>query len=67
MLYEELAGRISVTTDVGVLEVGHRKDVDSKAMRKVEEGQDVAMVIENSAVSSGTTVYKHGRLLIKLH
>ena len=41
--------------------------IDSRAMRKVEDGQDVAVVIENSSISSGTQLYAAGRMLIKLH
>jgi len=41
--------------------------VESKAMRKVESGQDIAVVIENSSISSGTQNYVAGRMLVKLH
>ena len=41
--------------------------VDSRAMRKVEEGQDVVFVLENSGVSDGTFNQLSGRMLIKLH
>ena len=40
---------------------------ESKAMRKVEDGQDVVVVVQNSAVSNGTTFVVSGRMLIKLH
>ena len=60
-------GRISVTTDVGVLEAGMQEQIDSKAMRKVEDGEDMVITLENSSLSSGSTVFKVGRILIKLH
>jgi len=41
--------------------------IESKAMRKVEGGQDVIVVIENSSLSSGTQNYVAGRMLVKLH
>ena len=41
---------------------------DSKAMRKVNADQDVAVVIENSALSAnGALVEVQGRMLVKLH
>jgi len=41
---------------------------DSKAMRKVEEGQDVALVVENTGISAnGAFIEVAGRMLIKLH
>jgi len=39
----------------------------SKAMRKLEDGQDLVMTIESSAASDGFTLTTIGRLLIKLH
>ena len=43
---------------------GSRYTVDSKAMRKVEVGQDVIVVVEN-ALAAGSTVTVGGRMLIK--
>ena len=65
--YSAMAGQISVTSDIGALEAGHNVVVDSKAMRKVEDGQDIAIVLEASGVSNGWTMIKLGRMLIKLH
>jgi len=66
-LWKGLSGQMSVTTDVGVLEAGSHRTIDSKAMRKVEEGQNIAISIENSSLSNGVNVAKFGRQLIKLH
>ncbi len=42
-------------------------ELDSKAMRKVEDGQDIVSVIETSAISQGAIVRVGFRMLIKLH
>ena len=43
-------------------------DVDSKAMRKVQDGQDVAVVAELSGISGGgANLIIGGRMLIKLN
>ncbi len=44
-----------------------RYTIDSKAMRKVEDGQDVVFVGEFSAVANGMNLLSIGRMLIKLH
>jgi len=40
---------------------------DSKAMRKVEDGQDLITVTEFSGVGNGMVVASAGRILVKLH
>jgi len=45
---------------------GTAYEIDSKAMRKVEEGQDVITVVEN-ATGDGVILSVAGRLLVKLH
>jgi len=68
LVYEEMFSKLVIggTADsVGL--VGMFQKVDSKAMRKVEEGQDVAVVIETTPSSSGVIAAIGGRLLIKLH
>ena len=52
-VYESLAGKLEVTTDVGRYEAGKWKEFDSKAMRKVDIGQDLVVVAEASGVSLG--------------
>ena len=42
-------------------------DLDSKAMRKVEEGQDIVFVKERGTLGDGITLFSAGRMLIKLH
>ncbi len=59
-----LAG-ISSGTSTG--ELGHMVDVDSRAMRKVEEGAQLTFVAETSAGSNGVSLTSTGRILLKLH
>ncbi len=49
------------------LEDGSQVQIDSRAMRKVNDDQDVILVLENSALSDGSTTFSAGRFLIKLH
>ncbi len=48
---------------------GQGKDYDSRAMRKVEDGEDIVVVVESevAGLTSGMIVRHTGRLLIKLH
>ncbi len=50
-------------------ELGTKKTIDSKAMRKVENGQDVAFVVEDEPTigTDGCIVAASGRMLVKLH
>jgi len=45
----------------------HRETIDSKAMRKVEDGQDVVVTAESSIIGEGAILTVGGRMLIKLH
>ncbi len=66
-VYEELAGHVGFSSAVGIRDYGHGKDFDSKAMRKVEAGQDLIVVAETSAVSNGIVLLDQARILVKLH
>jgi len=67
-LYESLFGRIEAQSAVGVQEIGRFAKVDSKAMRKVNDDQDMVIVAENSGLSSDTVILADGyRMLVKLH
>jgi len=46
---------------------GTRYSIDSKAMRKVNDDQDIVFVVEFSGVGGGFSVITAGRFLIKLH
>lgn len=41
--------------------------IDSKAMRKVDVQQDIAVVIRNTSASDGLAFFLTGRMLVKLH
>ena len=67
-VYEALMGRFEFSSAVGIeqnlLTWVH---YDSKAMRRVNDDQDISFVVETSAVSSGAMVHHSGRFLVKLH
>ncbi len=69
MVLEALFGALLVTSDIGRLLSGGQVDrtFDSKAMRKVEDGQDVITVVETAGGSSGAIITEFSRLLVKLH
>ena len=69
-VYEYLAGRLNVATAVGIEEGGVERIIDSKAMRKVEDGQDIVSVTEGPGAgltSAGSTIIGFTRILVKLH
>ena len=68
-LHESGFGRFEFVSGVGVLEVGSNMDrvVDSKAMRKVDIGQDLVIVQETSAISNGMILTFQFRMLVKVH
>ena len=66
-VFEGLANRFILGTAVGFMEAGRERIIDSKAMRKVAEGQDIITVAETTAISDGVIVSSFSRVLIKLH
>ena len=66
-VYETLAGHYEVLSAASSAETGHWKDFDSKAMRRVNEGQDLAITMETSSISSGAIMFESARILVKLH
>ena len=66
-VYKRMQQRVSVTTDVGVLLFGLSEEFDSKAMRKVDLGEDLISVWESSGLSNGIQVIAYTRVLVKLH
>ncbi len=65
-LHEIWLSTFLVVTGAGFFDYGSR-NIDSKAMRKVEDGQDIILTLENGGASSGSTSLTAGRFLIKLH
>ncbi len=56
-----------VTTD-GMTEVGKTEvNFDSKAMRKVDDGADIAIMLRNTSSAFGFVYIITGRMLVKLH
>ena len=67
-LFEEAYGLFFFGTAVGVDFVGgQRVVIDSKAMRKVTDGDDVVFVQETQSVVASATTFLAGRMLVKLH
>jgi len=66
-VYETGMGQFLFDDATGSQEFSLAKDYDSKAMRKVEDGQDIVIVVENSGLGTGVSIAVSGRMLIKLH
>ena len=67
-VYEQLMGSFLFGDATGFQEAAAATGTfDSKAMRKVEDGQDIVSVIETAAISAGAVVRVGFRSLIKLH
>ena len=69
-LYERIIGSfVLVSTGEGIDAAGGRMiTYDGRAMRKVEEGQDLISVVENGSVTAdGSQTRVVGRTLVKLH
>jgi len=65
-LYQLLFSRFLFKDATGVLDPsGVTMDIDSRAMRKVEEGQDFVGTVENTI--NGCQTITGGRFLLKLH
>ncbi len=68
LVYDSGFSRLEVVTAAGFHpRYNSIRYFDSKAMRKVEEGQDLIEVIETDALSSGADTTSFVRSLIKLH
>ena len=66
-LYEILMNSFTFKDATGVGRIIETATFDSKAMRKVEEGEDIAIALETFSTSSGAVIGKAGRILLKLH
>ncbi len=66
-LHGTSSGRYEDDTSVGFNDIGHVQTIESKAARKVEEGQDIITVVETFAISAGCNITTFMRTLIKLH
>ena len=67
-VYEMMVGRLVADSTAGFkTEVGAELRFDSKAMRRVEEGQTIVVVAETPALSSSWQIKDSFRFLVKLH
>ena len=67
-MYEPLILRFEFGSAIGFQSPsGFMVDVDSKAMRKVGNNEDVVTIVTNSDAASGALISMQGRMLIKLH
>ncbi len=66
-VYELMGGRIDFDDATGVREVGSTHRFDSKAMRKVDIGEDLVVVLETDGSSSSLSINEGFRMLVKLH
>ena len=64
---EQMYGRFVFGDLTGMVEGGQQRMLDSKAMRKVDVGQDIVVVFETPAQSSSFLVEAAFRMLVKLH
>jgi len=66
-VYESIVGQVRVSSAIGIWEAGVRREFDSRAMRKVEDQEDIVSVVETSSISLGANLAMSARVLIKLH
>ncbi len=65
-MYEALMDNYQFRSGVGANSIGEQFRIDSKAMRKVEDGFDIVTVLENAA-TDGLRALTFTRTLVKLH
>jgi len=67
-LHQFMSGAYGFSSAIGNEEIGlYRLNIDSRAMRKVEDGFDNALVVESSSGFEGVIIDTAGRQLLKLH
>ncbi len=68
LAYQGLLNQFTFLDATGVVgDAGHHYTVDSKAMRKVGQADDLIMVTSNADPAVGATISMVGRILVKLH
>jgi len=67
--YDQHFGRFLVLSAIGFVETGadNMRDIDSKAMRKVNEDEDLIITFETFSFVSSAQITFGGRFLVKLH
>ena len=66
-VFEVLFARLLFGTQASFTSTIQEQSIDSKAMRKVEDGEDLVEMAETTAASEGLRLYSFSRILIKLH
>ena len=66
-MYQKMTSQITAGAIGWDADAGHQYAIDSKAMRKVNDDEDVVSVVQNSGISDGSVVTSFGRILVKLH
>ena len=67
-LHHIITSRFEFVTGTGFNpDAGIFEHVDSKAMRRVSDGENIVMILENSSLGGGSDNLTAGRVLIKLH
>jgi len=67
-VYERILSELAFQDATGFqANVGVERIIDSRSMRKVEDGQDIAGVVETGSGSNGVVISAYARTLIKLH
>jgi len=66
-VYESLYGRFQFQNATGTIESGAFKEWDSKAMRKVNDSEDLVVVAETPAFVGSALIIDGFRMLVKLH
>jgi len=62
-----VSGQLNVGDATGIQELGKRQEIDSKAMRRVDVGQDVIVAAETYSTSESFFIGTAFRMLVKLH
>ncbi len=64
---ESVNGQLAILSAASGVEVGQTLHFDSKAMRKVDIGQDIVVVRETSSFQTSWATVQSFRMLVKLH
>ncbi len=67
-VHQFMSGRFEFVTGIGFHPQAMQTiEYDSKAMRKLNDDQDLAVGLETGGIGSGINIYHAGRILIKVH
>ncbi len=66
-VYQPVVSDILVATAVGHAQAGRVFEFDSRAQRKVEDGQAIVVSLENASAAHGAQYIVKFRMLLKLH